>query len=204
MKICSKCGVSKNIEKFYTNMSCCKQCKSNYHRERYKNNRKKFLQKYKETYQENKDIILERSRKYYHETKEKQAQRKKKYYQNNKQKCINSHNEYCKNRRKNDSLYRLKFNYRSRVSRALKAKGLHKKSQSTREMLGCSYEEFKKYLENKFIDGMSWENHGKWHVDHIIPLASAQNKEELEKLFHYTNTQPLWAKDNMKKSNKII
>jgi len=51
---------------------------------------------------------------------------------------------------------------------------------------------------------MSWENYGDWHIDHIIPISSAKNNDEVYKLNHYTNFQPLWALDNMKKSNKII
>lgn len=59
------------------------------------------------------------------------------------------------------------------------------------------------YIESKFKEGMSWENHGKWHIDHIKPLGNAKTEKELKKLFHYTNVQPLWAKENQKKGNKI-
>jgi hypothetical protein len=59
-------------------------------------------------------------------------------------------------------------------------------------------------MENKFTEGMSWDNQGKWHIDHIIPLSSANSEEEIYKLFHYTNLQPLWAKDNLSKHNKIL
>jgi hypothetical protein len=51
---------------------------------------------------------------------------------------------------------------------------------------------------------MSWDNYGKWHIDHIIPLSSANNEDEVYKLCHHTNLQPLWAEDNLKKSNKIL
>ena len=73
-------------------------------------------------------------------------------------------------------------------------------------MVGMSSIEFKAYLEKQFKDGMSWENYGYrgWHIDHIIPISSANNEEELIKLCHYTNLQPLWAVDNFKKGSKII
>jgi hypothetical protein len=62
----------------------------------------------------------------------------------------------------------------------------------------------KKHLEIQFIEGMSWENQGKWHIDHKIPLSSAKTEEEVYKLCHYTNLQPLWAEDNLKKGSKIL
>jgi hypothetical protein len=67
-----------------------------------------------------------------------------------------------------------------------------------------SWLEYKNYIESKFQEGMDWNNYGEWHIDHIIPLSSASNENELERLFHYTNCQPLWAKDNLSKSDKII
>ena len=64
----------------------------------------------------------------------------------------------------------------------------------------------KKHIESQFKDGMSWENHKHdgWHIDHIIPLSSAKNEENVYKLCHYTNLQPLWATENYKKGKKII
>ena len=73
------------------------------------------------------------------------------------------------------------------------------------EILGCTPEFLKEYLEKQFTEGMTWENHGLygWHIDHIIPLSSATTKEEVIKLNHYSNLQPLWAIDNLKKGGII-
>jgi hypothetical protein len=78
------------------------------------------------------------------------------------------------------------------------------KTNKTFEIVGCSPQFLKEYLEKQFIDGMTWENRSEWHIDHIIPLSSAKTEDELYRLCHYTNLQPLWAEENLKKSNKII
>lgn len=80
---------------------------------------------------------------------------------------------------------------------SIKKQGYTKRSR-TYKILGCTYEEFKIHLENQFTDGMTWENQGEWHLDHIYPVSLAKNEEELIKLNHYTNFQPLWAEDNLK------
>ena len=91
----------------------------------------------------------------------------------------------------------------SRLRVFMKSKNLTKRNR-TFSIVGCSPDELKKYLESKFVLGMSWENQGDWHIDHFIPLSSAQTEEQIYKLCHYTNLQPLWAEDNLKKSNKLI
>ena len=73
----------------------------------------------------------------------------------------------------------------------------------THEILGCNWDEFKIYLEKQFQLGMSWKNRSEWHIDHIIPLASAKTEEDVIRLNHYTNLQPLWAADNLRKSDKM-
>ncbi|MNJ57854.1 hypothetical protein D3C77_534630 [compost metagenome] len=79
------------------------------------------------------------------------------------------------------------------------------KSSKTETVLGCSYEDLVKYLESKFLPGMTWENRGMfgWHIDHVVPLSSASSAEEIEKLNHYTNLQPMWAEDNWSKGAKM-
>jgi hypothetical protein len=77
------------------------------------------------------------------------------------------------------------------------------KSSSTAVILGCDWDQFKRHIELQFLPGMSWENTPEWHIDHIVPLASANDVEEVIALSHFTNLQPLWAKDNLRKSDKI-
>jgi hypothetical protein len=99
--------------------------------------------------------------------------------------------------------FRIAGNLRSRIRIALK--GICK-SKSTVKLLGCSIKYFKNYLKSKFLEGMSWKNYGYygWHIDHIRPCTTfdLSNPEEQHKCFHYTNLQPLWAKDNLIKSDK--
>lgn len=73
-------------------------------------------------------------------------------------------------------------------------------------IIGCEWNELKSYIEAKFSKDMTWENYGQfgWHLDHIIPLASAKTEDDLYKLNHYTNLQPLWWRDNLLKSDKIL
>jgi hypothetical protein len=78
------------------------------------------------------------------------------------------------------------------------------KKNKTFEIIGCFPKELKEHLEKQFSNGMTWENRNEWHIDHIIPLSSANSEEEVYKLCHYTNLQPLWKEDNLKKSNKLI
>ena len=109
--------------------------------------------------------------------------------------------KYVAERRKTDVTYKLLYSLRSRITRALKNTI---RLGYARDLLGCSLDFWKLYLEQQFKPGMSWDNYGAWHIDHIKPLASfdfSQPEAQL-KCFHYTNTQPLWAKENMSKGNK--
>ena len=76
---------------------------------------------------------------------------------------------------------------------------------STKRLLGCSLEELIVFIEKKFKKDMSWDNYGKWHVDHIKPIAKFDltDKEQQKKCFHYTNLQPLWAIENLKKGSRL-
>ena len=90
---------------------------------------------------------------------------------------------------------------RSRVYDALK----NDKELASSEYLGCDIGTFKKHIEGQFTKGMSWDNHGEWHIDHIVPLKyDNPTLEETCERLHYTNTQPLWATENMAKGNRFI
>lgn len=129
--------------------------------------------------------------------------RNKSWYLANKDKRIAYCAAYVDERRSTDTEYKLRNSLRNRLNIAIKK---NVKSGSSVNDLGCSISELKAYLESKFQPGMSWDNWSRdgWHIDHIIPLSSfdLSNTEELKKACHYTNLQPMWAKDNLSKSNK--
>ena len=78
------------------------------------------------------------------------------------------------------------------------------KTQKSEELIGCDWGTLKRHIESKFTEGMNWDNKSEWHIDHVIPLSSAKSIEDVIKLSHYTNLQPLWAIDNWKKGAKIF
>ncbi len=102
--------------------------------------------------------------------------------------------------RKENIVFKLKSNLSRRLRYFLK----DCKKDRTVNYLGCSILECKLHLEKQFKSGMSWKNYGEWEIDHIIPLASAKNEQDVYKLSHYTNLQPLWKSENRKKSDKIL
>ena len=122
-------------------------------------------------------------------------------YEGSAKSLINRRNKE-KIRRTLDVLFAMRCRMRARTAKAIRDQGYPKKSK-TSEMLGCSWEELIIFLSSKFVDAMTWENRHLWHIDHIIPLSSAKSKEELIALCHYTNLQPLWAEDNLKKGSTI-
>ena len=109
---------------------------------------------------------------------------------------------YTTERKKIDPKFKMIKNVRRRLNRFISSSKLTKRN-TTIHLIGCTPDELKNYIENKFVNNMSWENQGMWHIDHIIPLSSAKTEDDLIKLCHYTNLQPLWAKDNLRKSNKL-
>ena len=190
-----------------------KEEKKAYDKAYYEANRDKKKAYRKAYYEANRDKLNAYSKAYQQVNKDKKKAYVKAYREANKDKIIaydkayreankDRFNAKAKARRKTDLLYKLKWNLRSRTSQAFKRKG-YKKESKTAKTLGASYTIVSKHLERQFTDGMSWSNYGDWHVDHIIPLASANEKKELINLCHFRNLQPLWAADNLSKGCRI-
>jgi hypothetical protein len=168
------------------------------HKQESKERRKKYIQEHRE-------LIKEQQKKSHIKHKNRINKQRKIWYKNNKS-IINEHRrEYIKNKLKSDTNFRLTRSLKSRIWDILKR---HPKSEHTLKLVGCNIEQLRSYLESKFKTGMSWDNWSLngWHIDHIRPCASFNLSipEEQRKCFHYTNLQPLWAKDNIKKSDNFV
>ena len=145
----------------------------------------------------------EKAKQYYLNNKEKAYEYNKQYRLDNKEKIREYRNQWSKERKKSDPLFRFAGNCRSRTNMAFKAKSWIKNG-GTEKLLGCDWKTAMNHIEKQFESWMNWDNHGEWHIDHIIPLASANTIEEMTPLFHYTNLQPLLAEDNIRKGDKIL
>jgi hypothetical protein len=202
-KICSKCKKEKEVCEFGKKLvsnkgiqyykSWCKDCQS----EEDKFKRLLNPEKYKI---------------WYDKTRKERNNYRAEYYQRNKEKLRDYNKKYDKNRSVNfmikyntNPIIKLRHRLNCRLREVLKFKSLIK-NKTHNDIIGCSPKFLKEHLEIQFSKGMSWDNHGLygWHIDHIIPLSSANTEDEIYKLCHYTNLQPLWAEDNLRKSNKIL
>jgi len=204
IKTCLKCQLSKNTCDFNKDKNrndglqpICKVCNKEYKLEYYLKNKSKILDKSKIYYEHNKGQVIERVKLWGENNQDKVKEYKKSYVKNNRDII----NERMSERKKNEPILKLKMLYRSKINKILGSK-----KEKTFDLIGCSPLQLKEHHEKQFWVGMTWEKHELfgWHIDHIIPISSAKNDEELKKLCHYTNLQPLWALDNIRKRDKII
>jgi hypothetical protein len=149
-------------------------------------NRKKVNEKLKKWREANKEHVLETGRILYHK--------------NRKKRCDQSW-AYQKKRKENDLFFKTKINIRILILNSFKKNGYSKKSKVF-NILGCSFQDFKAHIESQFQPGMSWENRHLWHIDHIMPVSMAKTYDEVVRLNHYKNLRPLWAHENLSKSDK--
>ena len=178
--------------------------------EKYKKRSKDYAQKNKEKIKEVKRIYRENNSEKLKVTEKRCRDRKPEQYkqasrlwkQNNKEKRNARQSLYIAEKTKKDPVFKLRRNLVSLIGCCFKNNGYNKNSRTT-QILGCSIEFFKNYIEQRFKNGMTWENRTAWHLDHIIPISSAKTEEETIRLNHYTNFQPLWAAENIKKGNRL-
>jgi len=196
-----------------------KENRKEYQRNYQKANREKLAEKARKHYAANPEKAKEYSIKYYEDNREKLIQdtakwraanpekskaSSLKYYEANRKKRIESSVKWlAKKRKEGDPVYLMAGRVRARMHMALREKGFRKGS-TTEKTLGCSWKQFTKHIESQFADGMSWDNRSEWHLDHILPLSCATTIEGLEKLSHYTNIRPLWAAENLRKSDNLV
>lgn len=182
MKKCNSCNTVKPFDSFYKRKDKyqhkCKDCEKEY---KLKNSdRQKELKR--NHYLKNKEAYLDRTKAY-----------KKQHRKRLREKLFTERPEQ-----------RVLHHFRSRLNHILKSE----KNSKTSDLLGCTIVELKVHIEKQFTDGMSWDNYGLfgWHIDHIIPCSMFNlfDENDLKQCFHYTNLQPLWAKDNILKSDKIL
>jgi len=191
--LCSRCGIEKPKE-FFTirrdrkrgHSYTCKSCKAKTKRE-----------KENATVKNNGFKICSKCNRLKHIT----------YFFANRSVQKDGREKTCKRCRHNIRMNRLNTKPEARITENLRRRmravleGINK-SDSTLALIGCTPEELKNHLESQFKDGMSWENYGEWHIDHIVPCISYDltNKKDQRKCFNFTNLQPLWAEDNLRKA----
>lgn len=158
--------------------------------------------KYRE---KNKERLYNNHKEWYEENKDKWNEYIKEYRENNKDKIRKVKRNYEKTRKANDPIYKLINNFRTAIYQVLKENQVQKNGHYF-EILKYSPENLIEHLENKFKDGMTWDNYGKWHVDHIKPISSFNIQEIGDDSFmscwSLENLQPLWGEENIRKSNK--
>jgi hypothetical protein len=162
-------------------------------------NKEKYAISKSKYYLENKEKLSKKNKEWKDKNPERNKELKKLWYEKNKHKRIESD----KLRREKDSLFKLKTAISARIRNGIKSTGFSKNFK-TKEILGCTYEEFKIYIESKFKSWMNWSNYGLyngelnygWDLDHIIPLNSSKTEQDVLKLNYYTNFQPLCSKVN--------
>lgn len=176
MKECKECKTTKPLNEYFKRLASkdgyenqCKICRKAYVSKTQKHTHKK----------------------YYQNNREERITKNRIYELSNKNQTRENHKLYMRKRRQ-DSKWRLKESIMALINFHLP-----KKSKRTNEYLGCSYEEYFVYLQERFDGNMSWENYGSyWEIDHTYPLSKGGS-------FHYTNTQPMEVTENRTKSNKI-
>lgn len=227
MKKCYKCLILKDVSSFDKLSKSkdglrfdCKECRrlyqlekkeqiSSYQKQYREKNKARLFEARKNYRENNKKVIALKKKEYAINNREKLRNKGRLYVEQNKEKISKYKSQYKTRRWRTDPFFRLKENLRNRLYSFLSGRD---KSINTMNLLGCDLEQLKTHIQSKFYphpetgEQMSWENYGRWHVDHIKPLAmfDSSNLEHQKIVMHYSNLQPLWAIDNLKKGSKFV
>lgn len=154
----------------------------------------------------NKDYTAKKNKNWYEKNKQYRKEYLKEYREKNIDRIREIKRNYEKTRKANDPIYKLINNFRTAIYQVLKENNVQKNGHYF-EILKYSPDKLINHLEKQFVDGMTWDNYGLWHVDHIKPISSFSineiGDEEFMKCWCLDNLQPLWGTDNIKKSNKL-
>jgi hypothetical protein len=189
----------------------------NYLKNRYLENKSVLNAKNKENYQKTKDKRKQYALNYYKHNKEEQSLRCKEWYNKNREQLLlktrkrflardkKLYNKKMQEKMSCNPTYRVRKTLATRVLNALK-RSKATKSAKLKTLLGCTFDEARAHIQKQFKSGMSWKNHGEWHIDHIKPLSKFNllDPQEQLKAFNYKNLQPLWAKENLSKGSKYL
>ena len=167
-------------------------------------NREVQILRLKTHYEDNKEAINERAKQYREANKERLLEKAKQYRNTNRNKVTATKRRWKQTKRVEDFVFKFKEVVRSAVYGGITRSG-YTKSSKTFAILGGSFEVVRSHLEAQFTEGMDWDTQGKdgWHIDHFIPVSYAKNEEEVLILNHYRNLQPLWATQNLTKSDSL-
>lgn len=209
-KVCTKCGEEKSVAEFYKKKSGklgrtqrCKVCRKKLDRARYEANKDKILKKQKQYNTANAESISKNKRRYRQANKERLLAKDRRYYKDNREKVLAKNLRRHTQRIKQDAAYKIGYYLRSRQRYAIR--GRQKIGSAVRD-IGCSGEQLKAHIESLFDENMTWENAGTyWHLDHIFPLAAAnlEDRAEFLAVSNWRNLQPLEAKANLAKKDKV-
>lgn len=218
--VCKNCGITK---KHYAK-GLCHRCYLNkwrtknpqkikeYEKKQYEKHKEEKREKSKEFYSKHPEyqkkwqrnnIIKRRKswRDYYYKNQEAICKKNREYFQKNKEKCY----QYRKNKYQNDIHFKLRICMSTAISKSIKGK---KNGKNWESLVDYKLKDLMKYLENKFSKGMTWENYGKWEIDHIIPMSAfdlkGHNDPDFKRCWALNNLQPLWRKENQRKSGKLL
>jgi len=192
-------------------MKKSKEQKKEYQKEYYELNKEKSKEYQKEWYESNKEKIKkyrelnrEKMKEYHKEYRELNREKSKEYRELNREKMKEWNREYHKKRYRSDLKYRLNSRISIAIGSSLKG---GKKGRHWETLVDYTLDELRKYLESKFKKDMTWDNYGKWHIDHLIPISafnfSLPKHIDFKRCWDLSNLQPLWAKENWSKGSKL-